>query len=82
MDPAAEPLEHVPVEDRVEVASFERESEGRLAAGLLRANGIACQLDAPTVPGLTWQQSLWVGSADAPAARDLLASPPRPELVD
>ncbi len=67
-----DPLAHVPLEDRVEIASFERESEALLAAGLLRANGIAAELGTPTVPGLTWQQALWVGAADAGVARQLL----------
>jgi hypothetical protein len=62
-------------EHRVEVAHFEIDhgEEAELACGMLRANGIACMLSSPVLPGLPAEQKLWVNSADAEQALKLLA---------
>src|SRR5207253_1988343 len=71
-DPA---LRTIDPERRVEVAHFEIDhgEEAELACGLLRANGIACELSNPLLPGLPAEESLWVNSADAERALGLLA---------
>jgi hypothetical protein len=71
-DPA---LRTVDPEHRVEVAHFEIDhgEEAEIACGLLRANGIACEVSSPMLPGLPAEQRLWVNTADAPLARNLLA---------
>ncbi len=71
-DPA---LRAIDPEHRVEVAQFEtgHGDEAEIACGLLRANGIACELSNPVLPGLPAEQKLWVNSADAPVALALLA---------
>jgi|SRR5712672_840590 hypothetical protein len=68
-------LQTVDPEHRVEVAHFEIDhgEEAEIACGLLRANGIACALSSPILPGLPAEQSLWVNSEDAEAALKLLA---------
>ncbi len=65
-------LMHVSPHDRVEIASFEREVEAEMAAGMLRANGIAAETGTPIIPGLAAELSLWVRKADAELARQLL----------
>jgi hypothetical protein len=68
-------LQTVDPEHRVEVAHFEIDhgDEAELACGMLRANGIACALSNPLLPGLPAEQSLWVNSQDGERARQLLA---------
>jgi hypothetical protein len=68
-------LQTVDPEHRVEVAHFEIDhgEEAELACGMLRANGIACMLSSPVLPGLPAEQKLWVNSADAEQALKLLA---------
>lgn len=75
-DPA---LRTVDPEHRVEVAHFEIDhgDEAELACGMLRADGIACVLSNPLLPGLPAEQSLWVNSADAERSRELLAQAER-----
>jgi len=70
-DPA---LEHVDPRDRVELARYETDTgaEAEIDCGLLRANGIACELGAQTIPGLPSNMILWVNKKDAAAARTLL----------
>jgi hypothetical protein len=70
-DPA---LEHVDPRDRVELARYETDTgaEAEIDCGLLRANGIACELGAQTIPGLPSNMILWVNKNDAEAARTLL----------
>ncbi len=65
-------LMHVSQRDRVEIASFEREVEAEMAAGMLRANGIAAETGTPIIPGLAAELSLWVRKSDAELARQLL----------
>ncbi|HZD92622.1 MAG TPA: hypothetical protein VE133_00120 [Candidatus Sulfotelmatobacter sp.] len=67
-------LRTVDPERRVEVAHFEigHGEEAEIACGLLRANGIACELGNPVLPGLPAEQKLWVNSRDAKLARALL----------
>ncbi len=68
-------LQAVDPEHRMEVAHFEIDhgDEAELACGMLRANGIACALSNPLLPGLPAEQGLWVNSADAGLALKLLA---------
>src|SRR6185312_3000867 len=70
-DPA---LEHVDPENRVELARYETDTgaDAEIDCGLLRANGIACELGAQTIPGLPSNMILWVSKKDAQAARTLL----------
>jgi hypothetical protein len=72
-------LQTVDPEHRVEVAHFEIDhgEEAELACGYLRANGIACELSSPILPGLPAEQSLWVNSQDAEQAMKLLAEAER-----
>jgi hypothetical protein len=62
-------------EHRVEIAHFDlvQGDQALLACGMLRANGIACELSNPLLPGLPNERALWVNSADAEQARALLA---------
>lgn len=75
-DPA---LRTVDPEQRTEVARFEIDhgDEAELACGLLRANGIACELSSPVLPGLPAEQELWVNTRDATLAQALLAQAER-----
>jgi len=68
-------LTTVDPEHRVEVAHFElvQGAQAGLACGMLRANGIACELSNPLLPGLPNERALWVNAADAEQARALLA---------
>lgn len=62
-------------EHRVEIAHFDlvQGDQAELACGMLRANGIACELSNPLLPGLPNERALWVNAADAEQARTLLA---------
>ena len=68
-------LTTVDPEHRVEVAHFEmvQGAQAGLACGMLRANGIACELSNPLLPGLPNERALWVNAGDAEEARALLA---------
>lgn len=70
-DPA---LEHVDPHDRVELERYDTDTgaEAEIDCGLLRANGIACELGGQTIPGLPTNMILWVNRRDAAAARALL----------
>ncbi len=70
-DPA---LEHVDQENRVELERYDTDTgaEAEIDCGLLRANGIACELGGQTIPGLPSNMILWVNKQDAEAARALL----------
>jgi hypothetical protein len=70
-DPA---LEHVDPENRVELERYDTDTgaEAEIDCGLLRANGIACELGAQTLPGLPSNMILWVNRQDAREARALL----------
>ncbi len=70
-DPA---LTHVDPDNRVELTRFETErgDEADLACGLLRANGIACELSSTALPGLPADLIVWVNAQDARPAWALL----------
>ena len=70
-DPA---LEYVDPETRVELERYETDTgaEAEIDCGVLRANGIACELGAQTIPGLPANMILWVSRKDAEIARALL----------
>lgn len=70
-------LSHVDIENRVELDRFERLDQAELACGLLRSNGIACELSNPPLPGLPADIILWVNAADAKFAWALLADAER-----
>ena len=63
-------------ERRVEIAHFDlvQGDQAELACGMLRANGIACELSNPLLPGLPNERALWVNASDAQQARVLLAA--------
>jgi len=63
-------------EHRVEIAHFDlvQGDQAELACGMLRANGIACELSNPLLPGLPNERALWVNASDADQARALLAA--------
>jgi Putative prokaryotic signal transducing protein len=71
-DPA---LVAIDPERRVQVAHFDLDQgdQAELACGMLRANGIPCELSNPLLPGLPNERALWVNAADAEEARALLA---------
>ncbi len=73
-DPA---LRFVDSANRVEVDRFERMDEAELACGLLRSNGIACELTPPVIPGLPGEIIMWVYNKDAELAWALLADAER-----
>jgi hypothetical protein len=73
-DPA---LFHVDPENRVEIDRFERLDQAELACGLLRSNGIPCELSSMPLPGLPVDLILWVNVADAKLAWALLADAER-----
>jgi len=60
---------------RVELTRFdtERGDEAELACGLLRANGIPCELSSMALPGLPADLVVWVNTQDATQASALLA---------
>jgi len=70
-DPA---LEHIDPEERVELVRYDTDTgaEAEIDCGLLRANGIACELGGQTIPGLPSNMILWVNKKDSAAARALL----------
>ena len=63
-------------EHRVEIAHFDlvQGDQAELACGMLRANGIACELSNPLLPGLPNERALWVNASDSDQARALLAA--------
>jgi hypothetical protein len=67
-------LTHVDPDRRVELTRFdaERGDEAELACGLLRANGIACELSSTALPGLPADLIVWVNPQDAGPAWALL----------
>ena len=73
-DPA---LLHVDASNRVELDRFERLDQAELACGLLRSNGIACELSGMPLPGLPADIILWVHAKDAKEAWALLADTER-----
>ena len=77
-------LQSVDPEHRVEVAHFEVDhgEEAELACGMLRANGVPCELSAPLLPGLPAEQSLWVNAGDAEKALKLLADAERSDAAN
>src|SRR4030081_2086427 len=73
-DPA---LRYVDPNNRIEVDRFERLDEAEIACGLLRFNGIACELSPLPLPGLPADIILWVHNQDAKLAWALLADAER-----
>lgn len=73
-DPA---LRTVDPNNRIELDRFERLDEAELACGLLRSNGIACELSSMVIPGLPTDLILWVHNQDAELAWALLADAER-----
>ena len=59
---------------RVELTRFdtERGDEAELACGLLRANGIPCELSSTALPGLPADLVVWVNAQDRTLASALL----------
>lgn len=59
---------------RVELTRFdtERGDEAELACGLLRANGIPCELSSTALPGLPADLIVWVNAEDRTPASALL----------
>jgi hypothetical protein len=70
-------LLHVDPENRHELERFVRLDEAELACGMLRANGIACELSPPVLPGVPGEIILWVNNEDAELAWALLADADR-----
>lgn len=70
-DPA---LERVDPAQRVDLERYDTDTgaEAEIDCGLLRANGIACELGGQTIPGLPSNMILWVNRKDAQAARAVL----------
>jgi uncharacterized Zn finger protein (UPF0148 family) len=77
-DPA---LERVDPEERYELERYDTDTgaEAEIDCGLLRANGIACELGGQAIPGLPSNMILWVNKKDAAAARALLDETEMPE---
>jgi hypothetical protein len=73
-DPA---LRYVDPNNRIELDRFERWDEAELACGLLRSNGIACELSPMPLPGLPVDIILWVHNRDAKLAWALLTDAER-----
>jgi hypothetical protein len=73
-DPA---LRYVDMLNRTELDRFERLDQAELACGMLRANGIACELSSMLIPGLPAEVILWVHTYDAELAWALLADAER-----
>lgn len=65
-------LSFVPPEEREAVRNFDEEAEAELAAGFLRAQGIAAEVGTMIIPGLAANLSLWVYKGSAAEARRLL----------
>ena len=70
-------LLHVDPNNRVELDRFERLDQAELACGLLRSNGISCELSSMPLPGLPADIILWVNAKDAKEAWALLADTER-----
>ena len=72
-------LNEVDPDRRVELTRFETErgDEAEIACGLLRANGIRCELGSTALPGLPADMIIWVNSEDAKQAQQLLADAQR-----
>lgn len=70
-------LRAVDPENRTELTRFERWDDAELACGLLRFNGIACELSSMLIPGLPADMILWVNARDADLAWALLADAER-----
>lgn len=68
-DPA---LRHVDPNDCAEVTSFQHDDEAQDACGLLRSNGIPCELSSTVLPGLPADIIPWTHKRDAPKASALL----------
>lgn len=66
-------LRHVDPNNRVELDRFNRREEAELACGLLRFNGIPCELSNTVIPGLPADTILWVHTDDAKLGWALLA---------
>jgi hypothetical protein len=75
-------LRYVDPDNRIELDRFERWDEAELACGLLRANGIACELSSMVLPGLPAEVILWVPREDAELAWALLADAERDASKD
>lgn len=79
-------LAFVPPSLREAVRSFEDAPEAELAAGYLRAHGLAAEVGKMMIPGLQYEIALWVRKGDADEARQLLdqadASARGPQPVD
>jgi|SRR4051812_29632432 hypothetical protein len=73
-DPA---LFHVDARNRIELDRFERFDQAELACGLLRSNGIPCELSSMPLPGLPADIILWVYTKDAKLAWALLTDAER-----
>jgi hypothetical protein len=73
-EPEDEELEatFVPPAEREAVRNFEDTAEAELAAGFLRAQGIAAEVGKMMIPGLQYEIALWVHRSDAEPARQLL----------
>lgn len=52
-------FQHVDLNDRVELDRFEHLYEAELACGLLRSNGIACEVSSQLIPGVPAEVILW-----------------------
>ncbi len=70
-------LKYVDPNNRVELDRFERADQAELACGLLRSNGIPCELSTMVLPGLPADMILWVHTKDARLAWALLADAER-----
>jgi hypothetical protein len=70
-------LRHVNPEERFEIDRFERQYEAEFACGLLRANGIPCELSSDVLPGLSGEIIVWTRTKDADLAGALLADAER-----
>jgi hypothetical protein len=70
-------LQHVDLNDRVELDRFEHPYEAELACGLLRTNGIACEVSSEVIPGVPGEVILWTRTKDAQVAWALLADSER-----
>lgn len=80
-DPA---LERVDPAERIELERYDTDTgaEAEIDCGLLRANGIACELGGQTIPGLPSNVILWVSRKDAGAARALLDEAEQPSAAE
>jgi hypothetical protein len=70
-------LQHVDLNERVELDRFEHSYEAELACGLLRFNGIACEVSSEVIPGVPGKVILWTRTQDAQLAWALLADTER-----